>query len=293
LNRSDTPVDGLALTPATLSRRRGLETIEAAYEALTELRLEHQTRWALSAAELRRIDEQGSLVLGAVRSAHTANPAPSSSAAGLEGFLSDSRAKLEALRAALTARDVAALAAFERHHAELTAELRARIERQASVPTKPVVRVMLRAMPGGRRILHAERLTGDDAVVVFFALTGRVPSRYGFLFDDSTDDVSAPPPWLYPDEGVSPEQTRPRPAELRALLDSRESVWPAKGMLPVTLPGDGRLARWLQRGAVMEAEIAEPDGFRNLLSQDEAERMLSVLLSLKLAGRLEVELVHG
>ena len=43
----------------------------------------------------------------------------------------------------------------------------------------------------------------------------------------------------------------------------------------------------------MEAEVADRDGFRNLLTQDEAERLLGLMLSLKLDGVLELELSQG
>jgi len=53
------------------------------------------------------------------------------------------------------------------------------------------------------------------------------------------------------------------------------------------------LVRWLERGAVMEAEVADGDGFRNMLTVHEAEQLTGALLSLKLDGRIELELVRG
>ena len=68
-------------------------------------------------------------------------------------------------------------------------------------------------------------------------------------------------------------------------------MWPVKGMLPLTLP-DGSWLRWLTRGPVLEAEVQDGEGFRNLLTQQEAERVTGLLLSHKLAGKLELELVR-
>lgn len=269
-----------------LTRARGLETIEAAYESLAELRREHLIRRAHFASEFRRIDEQGALVLGAVRTAQ-----PSGAVDGLALFQSESKKKLDALRASVAATERAETEQFVQRELALMTELRQRVERRAALAQKPVLRVMLRSMPNDQRILHLERLAADDAVSVFFVLTGKLPSRYGFLFDDSTDDVTQSPPWLYADEGVT--DTKPTPAALQAKLESLGEVWPVKGMMPLWLPGDRRMARWLQRGPVMEAEVADGDTFRNVLTPDEAERMLGALLSLKLAGRLELELVHG
>jgi hypothetical protein len=148
---------------------------------------------------------------------------------------------------------------------------------------------MVRTLPGDRRILHLRRPSPDDAVLLLFAMTGRCPTRYGFLFDDSTDDVLLAPPALYAEEGVV--HVRPRPAELVAELEPRAAFWPVKGALLVVRPG--LTVRWLSRGAVLEAEVADGDAFRNLLSREEAEQITGVLLSLKLAGALGLELVRG
>jgi hypothetical protein len=51
--------------------------------------------------------------------------------------------------------------------------------------------------------------------------------------------------------------------------------------------------RWLERGAVLEAEVADGDGFRNQLTTKEAEQLTGALLSLKLEGKVELELVRG
>ena len=296
MNRHDTPVDEVSVVDAAqlaLARLRRLETIDSAYEAWAQLLIDRRARVAHFAAEYRRIDDQGSLVLGAVRTAssvaHTAVlEGPES---GLELFLTDSRAKLEALRGALVATEAAERASFDQAVIEISRALHTRVAQRAKV-LKPVLRVMVRAMPDGQRILHAERVSIDDSIALFFVLTGgRIPSRYEYLFDDSTDDPTAVPPWAYPDEGVV--DTRPQPAALASLLELRPEVWPVKGMIPLWLPGERRMARWLQRGAVMEAEVADGAGFRNLLGADEAERLLGLMLSLKMAGTLELELSQG
>ncbi len=294
MNRHDTPVDEVPVGDASqlaLARVRRLETIDSAYAAWAQLLSERRARVAYFEAEYRRIDEQGSLILGAVRTANSVAKGLEGPESGLELFLTDSRAKLEALRSGLAATEAAERASFDQAIIEISSALHTRIEQRAKV-LKPVLRVMVRAMPAGQRILHAERLSTDDSIALFFVLTGgKIPSRYGYLFDDSTDDPTAVPPWVYPDEGVI--DARPPPATLAALLGARNEVWPVKGMIPLWLPGERRMARWLQRGAVMEAEVADGDGFRNLLSTDEAERLLGLMLSLKLAGTLELELSQG
>jgi hypothetical protein len=135
----------------------------------------------------------------------------------------------------------------------------------------------------------------DDAVLLLYVLTGRIPSRYDFLFDDSTDDVTLPPPPLYPDEGVGFAETRPGAQALAQRLRDMGPVLPVKGYLPVWVPrGSGEeLFLLRERGPVMEAELLDGDGFRSVLEREEAERLAGHLLRLKLEGRIELELGAG
>jgi len=65
-------------------------------------------------------------------------------------------------------------------------------------------------------------------------------------------------------------------------------VLPLKGMLPMRLP---LMIRLLERGPVMEAELADGTSFRNLLSREEAEKIAGHLLKMKLEGWLQLELL--
>jgi hypothetical protein len=274
-----------------LARARSVETLEVAYAAWVELQQAHRAARRRWEAERQRLTEQGSLLLGAVKAA---GAAPTASAEGLaktsalEAFVNEAKAKLADAQAQLEERARSADAAFTGELAKVRAELLARVARQAA-KVRPVFKLMIRVLGGDRRILHAHRLGGDESVVALFALTGRIPSRYEFLFDDSTDDAMAAPPVLYADEGVT--DVRPTAAGLVAGLSPLTEVWPVKGMLPVTLP-DGSWLRWISRGAVLEAEVRDGDGFRNVLTSDEAERITGLLLAAKLGGKLELELVR-
>lgn len=284
--------DARVLGAQALQRARSVETLEIAYAAWAELREAHQLARKRWDGERKRLLEQGTLLLGAVKAAGA--PTPEGAAEGLakanalEQFLVDAKARLAEAQQQLEDRAREADQAFLAELQKLKEELQARIARQ-SAAVKPVFKLAIRVLPGERRILHAHRLGHDESVIALFALSGRIPSRYGFLFDDSTDDALAQPPVLYREEGVS--DVRPPAAALFALLTERKDVWPVKGMLPLTLP-DGTWLRWISRGAVLEAEVQEGEGFRNVLSHEEAERVTGLLLSHKLAGRLELELVR-
>ncbi|MFT3708387.1 MAG: hypothetical protein QM817_12105 [Archangium sp.] len=275
-------IDAAALGSQALVRVRSVETLEALYAAWTELNASAVSARRKWKEEQRRLEEQGELLLGAMRAAASSQPAGE----GLVVAARDAEAKLVAVRTDFAKQVSSAEATLSDELERLRAELFERVKRQATV-SRPAFRLAVRSV-GERRILHAHRLSDDDAVMALFAFTSRIPSRYGYLADDSVDDVKAAPPSLYSDEGVS--DVRPTAAALRLVLNDRAQMWPVKGQLPL-VQGE-RFVRWITRGAVLEAELAEGDGWRNLLTREEAEQLTGLLLTLKLAGKIEFELVR-
>jgi len=287
---------------------RSLETIESAYDAWEELREALSRSRQRFGDERRRLDEEGELLVGAVRALTDRKippPPPSApvpdtlvaanDAAAADQFLAEARARLDEAKGRVIREAAVAEAAFERAFADVRATARARIEARARVAA-PKIRLLPRSVDPEHRILHLERPSPEDAIVLFFVLTGRIPSRYGAPFDDSTDDVFVGPTMLYPDEGIAADELRPSAQRLHLLLDAQPAVWPLKGYLLQSLPpvdGHARFVRWLARGAVFEAELEDGYGFRNVLSREEAELITGGLLRLKLAGRLELELGRG
>lgn len=284
---------------------RALETIESAYEAWDELRTARARARQRFADERRRLDEEGELLLGAVRTVTEGGVPPppasaprpdelvaSADAAGLDRFLAEARARLDATRRALASEEAAAEAAYREAAAELRATVRQRVEARAQF-SPPRVRLLPRSVGAEQRILHLERPVGEDAAVLAWILTGRLLSRLGAAFDDAVDDVFTGPTALYPDEGLGGDDLCPSPMRLHLLLDAQPEVWPLKGYLLQPLPdahGGARFVRWLTRGPVLEAELEDGQGFRNVLSREEAERVTGALLTLKLAGKIELEL---
>jgi hypothetical protein len=282
-------LDVAAIGAEALVRARSVETLEALYGAWSELHAAWKTARRRWTEEQQRLEEQGSLLLGAMKAAAGTGAASSSALATTEGLAqasAEAEAKLRAVREDFAHQIARAEQGYALEVERLRSALLERVRRHAAV-SRPDFRVAVRVV-GERRILHAKRLSDDDAVLALFALTGRAPSRYGFLADDSTDDVRAAPPSLYPDEGLT--EVRPPPAALLASLKERTELWPVKGCLPL-LHGE-RLVRWVSRGAVLEAELAEGGGWRNLLTRDEAEQLTGLLLALKLAGKIDFELVR-
>ena len=242
--------------------------------------------------ELRRLEGQGDFLVGVVRAAESALKPPGPTAGepvasldqGLEGFRREAADRLAAAKAGLAR----ALAEDEARVGEALLAIRGVLrERVARFLTRLRPRLLLMPRPmGQRRIIHLARVSRDDSVLLLFLFTGSIPSRYDFLFDDSTEDARLAPPSVYPEEGLS---ARPTAETLRALLLARRDVLPVKGQLPLLLPS-GALFRFLQRGPVLEAEVADGEGFRNLLLAEEAEQLAGHLLRLKLEGQVELEL---
>lgn len=280
-------------------RRDGLvrlqrEGLELAFERWQQLREAHATAAKALAEEKKKLEEQGGFLLGTVKAAASVPVAGGESQAlvkpepALEQYLKEAQGKLDAARAQQAERAQKLSADHTDAVQKVHADLISRIERSLA-NAKPKVVLTLRTLPGDRRILHGQRLKGEEPVTLAWALTKKLVSRFDFLFDDSTDDPALAPPSLYAEEGIS--QVRPGPADLKALLASNEKVLPLKGML--LIPVGAELFRFVQRGVVMEAELADGDGFRNVLSREESERLSGYLLRLHLAGEIEVEITAG
>ena len=286
-----------AVIPAEtpLARARSLETLEAAYADWLELRLAQgsaRLRWR---EESLRLEEQGAFLVGAMRAAVGPGSAGPGALAQLDGYVDEAAGRLRAARERLAAEQQEAEAAYERACAELRETLRTRAARYL-LQAPPRLRLLPQRVGGGRSVLHLERVGDDDAVLLLRLFTGALPSRYGFLRDDSTEDAALPPPVLYPDEGVREDALRPDAAALAARLREAAEFLPLRGCLPLRVPGPGgseRLFRFLQRGPVLEAEVADGPGFRSLLTRDEAERCTGQLLRLQLQGRLHLEVEVG
>jgi hypothetical protein len=292
------PGQGSEGSSAALARLRSLETLETAYEAWLELKQEHGAARLRFKGERERLDQQGSFLVGAVRAAGV-EPKPGAEPgimpAGAESFLRGAEARLSQAREELARKEADSEAFYRRAFEEICATITDRVRRYLGA-SRPRLQLLLRKVGTTRSILHVSRVGGDEAVLLCFLFTGRIPSRYGFLVDDSTEDVSLPPAPLYPDEGVDPRDIRPDATALETRLGAPGQVLPIKGFLPVFVPrpaGGEDFFRMLQRGPVMEVEVADGATFRNILSREESERFAGHLLRLKLEEKMELEIEAG
>jgi hypothetical protein len=275
-----------------------VETLEVGYDAWLELRLAHGAARLRFQEERERLEQQGSFLVGAVRAASQERAASEALVSGqgpMRDFLRQAEEKLVRAREALAKDEAESEARYQAAFVEIRSTLLDRVRRHlAAAP--PRLRLLLRKVGATRAILHLERVEGDEPVLLLFLFAGRLASRHGFLFDDSTEDVSLPPAPLYAEEGVAPGEVRPEAPALLARVRAPGEVLPVKGLLPVFVPrpeGGEDFFRLLQRGPVLEVEVAEGPGFRNVLTREESERFAGHLLRLKLEGRLELEVEAG
>lgn len=291
--------EGAEASEAALARLSNIETLEEAYEAWRELVAEHLALRARYGVERERLEREGEFLLGAVRAAAGSGEGAESQAlatsTGLSKFIADAEEKLVSAREALTKEIASREQAFDDAFAQVKAEIRARVERYAD-GMKIALKLLIRPAGPTKNILHVERLSQDASVLLLYSLHHTIPTRYGFLFDDSTEDVGLSPPPLFADDGVEPNQTRPDVKALRARVEKPgQPALALKGFIPVFVPkaGGADFFRMLQRGAVMEVELEDASGFRSVLTREEGERFAGHLLRLKLAGKLELEIVAG
>jgi hypothetical protein len=285
-------------TESAIALSKRAETIEAAYEAWAELRAEHQAVTGALKQERQHLEEQGDFLLGAVKQAReltaTGTDALVKKNDGFDSMVTEAEQKLSAARQQLAEREGALTRAFSKGFSEIKTEVRGRLERTLSL-VKPKVKLMVRSLAQGHRIVHLGRPAADEAPVLLWLFTRKIPTRYEFLFDDSTDDPVQAPPNFYPDEELRAEEVHGGIAQLRERLAGTRDALPVKGIIPLFLPrasGPASLVRLVERGPVMEAEIADGEGWRNLMTADEAEALAGWLIKLKLEGRIELELTR-
>jgi len=289
--------------PAALSA--SLETLEAAYAAWTERRSERSALLAQAAAARAKLEVEGRFLVGAARAAAgSAGPTlPAEAARGnglaaagaLAGLVVEAEARVAATRAAFEQDHARALAAADAACAELAEAVGERVRRYALAAPLPV-QLWLRPVGTDRAIVHLARPSLDGAVLLFFLLTGAIPSRQGFLSDESTEDLALGAPPLYPDEGVPPPEVRPTPEALASRLAAGGPVLPVRGFIPLWLNGpEGApgLFRFLQRGPVLELEQLRDGAFHAVLPLEQAERVAGLLLRLRVEGRLQLEISSG
>jgi hypothetical protein len=269
------------------------DTLEGAYLHLGAVDQARAAFAARLADEHRRLEDRRAYVLGSLSAARRFldDDAPEGGE-GLVAVEDETRGQLEA-----AAREVEAWA--EAEGAALDAAWDAAVsaveDRCAAYLSHhvPEVRVTVHRLAGGRRIVHLARPTRDDAVLLCALLAGRPPLRHAFLEDDAVDAVDGPVHLAVRTGDVDPEAVTNRGAEAEDALAgaSAPRLLPIRAHLPVHLPKvEWPHLRLMARGPVLELEArAEGAPYEHVVSEADAELFTGYLVSLRVRGRLAVE----
>jgi hypothetical protein len=288
-----------------LVRVGAAQTLVDLYDGWLKLRLSRASASAERAAEAERLTLRAEYVLKSVANARQVgvreDGAPAERlkrrARAVERsdpfaeFVSAAQAELLAARDALRARGLREERLFERELASVKAKLRARV--QANLErSRPTVRAEVRPVGRDRSLVHVARPGDDEAVLLYYVLSGRLFTRYDAFFDDSVDDLSLGPARFYPDEGNECARFPSPDAEDAFCDDPRHLFLPVKGMMPFRIPGhDFPRFRLVNRGPMAEVEARSgPDPYTHLMPRAAAELLSGYLIRLKVERRLEVVL---
>jgi hypothetical protein len=278
---------------SALARLDASETLIDAYAAWRELLESREAFRHEVQIRRRQLEEDASFILGTVGRASSA-PVDSTALSlipATSSLLLEASERLNQAREELARAEADTEQSFWESIQRAREEVRSRVVRHAAT-VKPRLRLARRGVGAGRAILHLDRPTDDDAVVLCQLLLERPPTRHEFMSDEATEDSSLASPVLYPDAPISVGDVRAVPDRIPTLLESCREFVPLRNALWMRVD-DGSWFRWLQRGPVLELERVEPQGFRNILEESEAQAAASLLVSLKLQGKIFLEWVSG
>lgn len=272
--------------------RTAPETLADAYLRLDAVDAARAAFAARLGDERRRLDDRRAYVLGSLSAARRFLDDAPAEGEGVEGVEGETREALDAAAAEVDAWADAESAALDGAWAAAVAAVVERAEAYGAHHV-PRVEVTVHRLAGGRRIVHLARPGRDDAVILATLLAGRPPRRHDFLEDDAVDAVDGPVHLAVRTGGVDPGKVTEGGADAEdALADaSVHRLLPIRAHLPVRLPKvDWPRLRLMARGPVLELEARE-DGadYAPAVTESDAELFTGFLVSLRVRGRLEVE----
>lgn len=287
---------------AALAHARGDNLVDL-YDAWRELRLAQATASAERARAREQLEVRAETVLRSVESARRLGqpgPAPLPGQEPLAApdplaeFVAASQRELAAAREELESRTVAEEQLFS---TELEA-LRSRLVAKAELLLahhRPRLEVQVQPVGRERGLLHLGRLEEQDVVLAGFLFTGKLLTRWDAFRDDAVDQVGEEPARLYVEEN-SPRARYDRLEDEEAVFDDPSTRFlPARGVLPLRIPGYAfPRFRLVNRGPVIEAEArSEGGGYEALMPRASAELLSGYLIRLKVDGKIELKLSVG
>jgi len=233
------------------------ETIGAAYQAWEELRSEYAKATQSHAQKSAYLTMHGEFILGAAQKMH-AQEALGENAAAPVGLLASpggqlieqSRQRLSEISQMWASAQLHMRRCFEQASREIEQEIVRRVDKTLAA-VRPKLSLAVHHLGKERCILQCERISELDSILLSRLISGKVPTHYAFLFDDSVSQVEVAEA-LYADETTE----QPPWPRIRELLGDKEKLSaPWKGQIPIVHEEE---LVWMlkQKGVVMEVEQA-------------------------------------
>lgn len=274
-----------------LARTRA-ETLAEAYDALEAVVRAEAGFAARLADERSRLEDESGYLLGSLGAAQRFLSGDAEHG-GLEAAVAEGRESMESAREGLEAWAAEEGARIAAAHEEAEAQVAERAEAYAAHRV-PELSVKVARVAGGRRVVHLDRPTRDDAVILCALLAGRPPSRHDFLEDDAVDVVDGPVHLAVRTAGIDPAAVAEGGAEAEDALatDPGHRLLPIRAHLPVRLPDvEWPRMRFVLRGRIVELESRhEGEPYAPLVPTADAELLTGYLVSLKIRGLVAVDL---
>ena len=295
------PPKSLQPAPTALDIALQSESLPALYAAWLELRLARAAAVVALQREEQQLTRKADYLLKTVAAARDLPTLPATRSTSKKGrglskpdplaaFHAQAQEELDAGRKALQLRARREDKQAQALDARVRKALLQRADAHLSIH-RPHLAVTAHPVGAAQVMLEVARFGDEDAVLLTRLLHGRLPTRWGFFADDTTEDLARGPARFYADEGLTALHPADASAE-DAVLHGPGPFLPLRGLIPFTIPGKPwPRFRLVHHGPIAQVE-ARPEGgaYAHVLQREDGELLTGHLLRLKLAGKLQLTL---
>jgi hypothetical protein len=267
------------------------ETIGAAYQAWEELRSKYANATQSHAQKSAALKLHGEFVLGAAQQAQ-AEVFQKNAPAGLSpSGVGESRQRLESISQMWIDAHSQMSACFEKASQEIEQEIVRRIDKTL-LAVRPKLRLSIHHIGQEHCVLQFERIDELTSVLLSRLVSGKIPTRHAFFFDDSVSQAGGAAELTYAElPACAPIQQPPWPF-IRALVsDEARLSAPWKGQIPILCEGD---VLWMlkPKGIVMEVEQVSMEEAQAsaVLEVAKAQRVVAYFFKWMHEGKMELQL---
>jgi len=272
------------------------ETIGAAYQAWEELRSQYKNAIQNYTQQRASLQLHGEFVLGAAQRAHAEgfeeNAATHTGLApSAAKWIEQSRQRLKEISQIWAEAQSQMTRCFEQASLEIEQEIVRRADKTLAA-VRPRLHLTIHHLGKEHCILQFERMDELTSVLLSRLISGKVPTHYAFLFDDSVSQLDGAADALYVDDlQPMPIQQPCWPSVLKLLNDKEKLSAPWKGHIPIACEGE---LLWIlkQKGVVMEVEQATMKEAQacEVLEATQAQWMVARFLKWVHEGKIELKL---